>query len=115
MSKAITLTGILIVLVLIVVLGQIPSGDVTDSKSAIKNAKQGLVTDTVVKAGGEAIQMTGNQAVDLACKDGASQGCSTTTTSVNMIGIVFTMGVIAIIIAGIIGLIKFTINVLESF
>ncbi len=115
MAKGITLGGILAIVIVIIILGQLPSGDVTDSKSAIKNAKQGIATDTVVKAGGEIIDTVGDQAIDSACSNGSSQACSTTTTSVNMVGVAFAVFVIGVIIAGVIGLIKFAVNVIESF
>ena len=115
MAKAVTLGGIFTVIVLIVVLGQLPSGDVTDSKSAIKNAQQGLATDMVIKAEGNVIETVGDQAIESACKDGASQGCSTTTTSITMTGIAFAILIVGLILAGVIGFTKFVMNLIESF
>ncbi|MDH5463943.1 MAG: hypothetical protein OEW49_06505 [Nitrosopumilus sp.] len=115
MVNAVTLTGIFTVIVLIIALNQLPNGDVSDSKSAVKNAQKGLVTDTIVKVGEETMEVTGNQAIDSACRDGPSQSCSVTTNSVNMIGVVFSILIIGLIISAIIGAAKFMMNILESF
>lgn len=115
MAKAVTLGGIFIAIVLIAVLYQLPSGDVTDSKSAIKNAQQGLAMDTVVKAEGEIIKTVGDQAIESACKNGSSQGCSTTVSSINLIAVAFVVLIIVIIAVGIIGFAKWIMNVIESF
>ncbi len=98
-----------------IALGTMPSGDVTDSKSAIKNAGDGIATDAIVKAGSEAIEITGNQAIESSCKEGSSQSCSTTVASVNWIVITFAVLIIAIIVVGIIGFAKWIMNVIESF
>ena len=113
MAKTITFGGIIVV-VLLIAFSSLPSGDVTDSKSAIKNTQKGLATDTVVKAGGEVIETTGQLAINSACRDGASQGCSTTTTTINWIGVIFAIFVVGLFIAGIYGAIKFGMKLLES-
>ena len=112
MAKTNTLTVIFAVIVLAVALGSLPSGDVTDSKSAVKNTQKGLVTDTVVKAGGEVIETTGELAIDSACKNGSSQGCSTAVSTFSIVGILFAVLIISIIIAG---AIKFGNKMIESF
>jgi hypothetical protein len=115
MIKRASVITIFTVIVLFIAFGSTPDENVTDSKSAIKNAQQGLATDTVVKAGGEVIENIGNQAIDSACRDGASQRCSTTTTSVNLIGVAFGIIIVGIVITAIIGFAKFIMSVLESF
>jgi hypothetical protein len=114
MAKKIAFGTILTVIVLIVILNQLPSSDVTDSKSAIKNAQQGLVTDKIIDAEGEVINTLGDQAIDSACKNGASQGCFMIVRNVNTIGIAFTILIYGLIIAGIIGAVIFVARAIQS-
>ena len=115
MAKQITISGILAAVIIMIALGTLPSGDVTDSKSTIKNTGDSIATDAVVKAGGDAMKISGEHAIESACKNGSSQGCSTATSSVNLIGVLFTVLVIVIIIVGVIGLAIFVKKVFESF
>lgn len=115
MTKQITIPGIIVAVIIMVTLFTLPNGDVTDTKSAIKNAREGYATDTIVNAGSEAIEITGKQAIESACSNGPSQSCSTTVSSINLIAVVFVVLIIVIIVVGIIGFAKWIMNVIESF
>lgn len=115
MIKRASIIIIFTVIIIFFAFGGTPDENVTDSKSVIKNVKQGFVTDTVIKAGGEVIDTIGNQAIDSACSNGSSQTCARTTATINTIGVAFAILVIVIIIAGIIGFAKFIMNLIESF
>lgn len=114
MKKIVTFSGIFTAVILLIAFGSTPNGDITDSKSAVKNTQQGLLVDKVVKAGGGAIETTGKLAVESACKNGSSQGCSIAISSFNIVGILFAVLIIGIIIAGVIGAIKFGIKLIET-
>ncbi|MCV0410766.1 hypothetical protein [Nitrosopumilus sp.] len=114
MSKKIGITTIVVVMILFFALGSTPDETVTDTNSAIKNAKQNVATDVVIDAGGQAIDQTGKLAVDSACKNGPSQGCTTATNSVNLIGIAFAIMILGIIIVAIYGVARFILSMLES-
>ena len=79
------------------------------------NAEEGFATDTVIKAEGKIIETVGDQAIESACRNGLSQGCSTTVSSINLTVIAFAVVIVGIVLAGIIGLVKFVMNVIESF
>jgi len=117
MSKTIggTILTFAIVVILFLTLGTTPDETVTSPTSAVNSAKQGLATDTVIDAGGQAIKQTGELAINSACKDGSSQGCSVATNTVTMTGIAFTIMVYGIIVAGIIGVAKFALSFIQSF
>ena len=115
MAKAITGGAIFTVIVLIVLFTSLPGGDVVDSKSAATSAQQNIATDTVVKTGGAVINTLGDQAINSSCKDAASQACSTVTTTVNMAGIAITVLAATLIVSGILGAVKFVMNVVENF
>ena len=91
-------------------LAQLPSEDVTDSKSVVKNAQQGLVTDTVVSAGGDAIGIVGEYAIDSACNNDSSQNCASTTSLVSVGEFVGGMLVVGLFVGGVIGTIEFVRN-----
>lgn len=110
MSKKIALGPIVGILIIAVLLAQLPSEDVTDSKSAVKNAQRGLVTDTVVSAGGDAIGIVGEYAIDSACNNDFSQNCASTTSLVSIGESVKGVLWVGLFIGGVIGTIKFVSN-----
>ena len=115
MKKEISISTIVIALILFVAFNNPPDETVTSPKTAIKNTQEGLVTDKVLDVEGKAIEMAGNQALELACRDGTSQACSNTTTSLSIISIAFAILVIGLIIVGVFGFAKWIMNVIESF
>lgn len=81
--------------VFVLMLGQFPSS-LTDSNSAVKDARQGIVIDAVVSTGEKAIAIAGERALDTACcndSENCSQSMSIVGTSM---GVVAALGVIAI-------------------
>ena len=98
---------------LLIIFSQLPSEDVTDSKSAVKNAQQNIATDVVIDASDQAINQLSNQSVNNACKDPNSTSCNNAKNSTKMIGLVWIIFVFGIIIEGLVGFSKWIIRTIE--
>lgn len=112
MSKIITIPGIVAVLILFLVVNALPNETTTDTKSALKNAKESYKTDLVIDTTKRVLEQTSNQAIEVSCKDGPSQACNTTYSSLTMASIAFGILLIVLFVASVIGFAKWLINLI---
>jgi hypothetical protein len=109
----ITIGGIFTAIILLIIFSQLPSGDMTDSVSTIKNVQQNLVMDTAVNAGGQAINDLSEQLIDNACRDTDSISCHNIKKTASMIALTWMIVIVAVIIDGLIGFSKWIVKITE--
>lgn len=112
MIKKVTISGIIAVVILLWVLSAFPNETTTDTKSAVKNEVESYKTDKVLDVTQQVIDQTGKQSIDIACKDGNTQACNTTTNSLGIVSIAFGILFIGLFATGAIGFVKWLIGII---
>lgn len=114
MIKKVTISGIITVIIFLYVISALPNETTTDSKSAVKNAEESYKTDKTISATQEVVNQVDNQAIETSCKDGTSQACNTTRSTLNITSIVFGIFLIAIAAVAVIGFARWIILAISS-
>lgn len=113
MAKQVTIPGILAAIIIMIALSTLPSGDVTDSKSAVQNAKENYATDTMIDASGQVMDQVAEQALTNSCDNPDSIACTNTKSSISIVSIVWVIFIAAIVIDGLIGFSKWILRTVE--
>lgn len=113
-AKKIGISTIILVILLVAISHSTPNETTTTPKAAIKNAQDSYKTDTLTNVGQTAIDQTGNQAIEMACKDGSSQACNTTQSTVATSSAIYSIVLASLFVIGIIAFAKWGIAAIGS-